>query len=97
MRLADEAAHGLPHKLMTVYDFWRAGRDLKAELPERTFYRYRRQLLDLANIDLARTNPRLVVAEDEYLVGEPVGPILRREGAAIPQWAIGTALLGKGE
>jgi II/X family phage/plasmid replication protein len=93
MRLADEAVHGLPHKLMTVYDSWRAGRDLKAELPERTFYRYRRQLLDLANIDIARTNPRLVVADNEYLGGEPIGPILRGAGVGIPAWAVGTELL----
>jgi hypothetical protein len=93
MRLTDEAAHNLPHKLMTVYDSWRAGRDLKAELPERTFYRYRRQLLDLAKVDIARTQPRLVVTENEYLGGEPIGPILRRAGSPIPAWAIGTDLL----
>jgi II/X family phage/plasmid replication protein len=93
MRLADEVVHDLPHRLMTVYDSWRGGRDLKAELPDRTFYRYRRQLLNLANIDIARVQPRLVVADNEYLGGEPVGPILRGPGVPIPVWAIGTDLL----
>lgn len=93
MRLTDEAAHNLPHRLMTVYDSWRAGRDLKAELPERTFYRYRRELKALTGIDIARVQPRLVVAENEYLGGEPIGPILRGAGVPIPQWAVGTELL----
>ncbi len=93
MRLADETLAGLPANLMLVYDSWRAGRDLRSCYSKAHFYRLRRQLLDLANIDIARVQPRLVVADDEYLAGEPVGPILRGVGAAIPAWAIGTDLL----
>lgn len=93
MRLTDDVAHNLPHRLMTVYDSWRAGRDLKAELPQRTFYRYRRELQNLTGIDISRVQPRLLVSENEYLGGEPIGPILRGAGVAIPEWAIGTELL----
>lgn len=93
MRLADEAVHGLPPNLMLVYDSWRAGRDLRSHYSKAHFYRLRRQLLDLANIDIARVNPRLVVADNEYLGGEPVGPILRAPGAPVPAWAVGTDLL----
>lgn len=93
MRLADNAVMGLPSRLVPVYDAWRAGRDLRAVYSRPTFYRYRRQLLDLANIDIAKVQPRLLVTENEYLGGEPVGPLLRGPGAEIPEWAHGTPLL----
>jgi II/X family phage/plasmid replication protein len=93
MRLTDDAVQGLPTKLVPIYDAWRAGRNLKALYSLRTFYRYRRQLLDLAGIDIAKVQPRALVAESQYLGGVPIGPLLRGPGAAIPAWAIGTDLL----
>jgi II/X family phage/plasmid replication protein len=93
MLLNDDAVLNLPHKLIPIYDAWRAGRDLKTIYAPRTFYRYRRQLLDLAGIDIMHVQPREVVTETEYLGGEPVGALLRGPRVAIPAWAYGTDLL----
>jgi hypothetical protein len=79
--------------LVAVYDAWRAGRDLRVLYSRPTFYRYRRQLLDLAGIDIARVQPRVVVTETEYIGGFPIGPLLRGPGSPIPDWARGTELL----
>lgn len=93
MRLADDEVLNLPPKLVPIYDAWRAGRDLQALYSRATFYRYRRQLLDLAQIDILHVQPREVIAETQYLGGEPVGPLLRGPRVSIPAWALGTDLL----
>lgn len=93
MRLADDVVLSLPPKLVPIYDAWRAGRDLQALYSRRTFYRYRRQLLDLAGIDIMHVQPREVVTETQYLGGEPIGPLLRGPRVSVPLWARGTQLL----
>jgi II/X family phage/plasmid replication protein len=93
MRLTDDVVQGLPARLVPIYDAWCAGRDLRALYSKAHFYRVRRQLLDLAGVDIARVQPRQLVTENEYLGGFPVGPLLRGPGAPIPQWAYGTELL----
>lgn len=93
MRLPDDVIQGLPPKLVPIYDAWRAGRDLRVLYSKRTFYRYRRQLLDLAGIDIAQTQPRAVVAEAQYVAGFPIRDLLNSPGVPAPDWARGTALL----
>jgi II/X family phage/plasmid replication protein len=93
VRLVDQVVADLPGRLVPVYDAWRAGRDLRALYSKRTFYRYRRQLLDLAGVDIARVQLRPVVTEAEYLGGFPIGPLLRGPGVGPPEWARGTELL----
>jgi II/X family phage/plasmid replication protein len=93
MRLPDDVIAGLPPKLVPVYDAWRNGRDLRAIYSKPTFYRYRRQLLDLAGIDIAHVQPRAVVAEAQYVAGFPLRDLLNSPGVPPPDWAKGTALL----
>jgi II/X family phage/plasmid replication protein len=93
MRLADDAVLNLPPKLVPIYHAWRAGCDLQTVYARRTFYRYRRQLLDLAGIDILHVQPREVVTETQYLGGEAVGPLLRGPRVSVPSWAYGTDLL----
>jgi II/X family phage/plasmid replication protein len=93
MRLTDDAVQDLPARLVPIYDAWRAGRDLRALYSKPHFYRVRRQLLDLAGVDIAKVQPRQLVTENEYLGGFPVGPLLRGPGVPIPAWAHGTDLL----
>jgi II/X family phage/plasmid replication protein len=93
MRLPDDVLAGLPPKLVPIYDAWRAGRDLRALYSKRTFYRYRRQLLDLVGIDIAITQPRAVVTEAQYVAGFPLRALLNSPGAPVPDWARGTSLL----
>src|SRR5574337_1014795 len=79
---------GLPGRLQLVYNSWREGHDLRAMLPARTFYRYRRELL-AHGIDVAvkqeRTSPDL-----SNVV--PLRVVLHAEPAGIPDWAVGTPL-----
>lgn len=93
MRLPDDVIAGLPPKLVPVYDAWRNGRDLRAIYSKPTFYRYRRQLLDLAGVDIAITQPRAVVAEAQYVAGFPLRELLQSPGVPVPEWAKGTSLL----
>jgi II/X family phage/plasmid replication protein len=93
MRLSDDVVLNLPPKLVPIYHAWRAGCDLRTVYAPRTFYRYRRQVLDLTGIDIMHVQPREVIAETQYLGGEPIGELLRGPRVAIPQWARGTDLL----
>lgn len=93
VRLNEDTIAALPAKLVPIYDAWRAGRDLRALYSRRTFYRYRRQLLDLVGIDIAHVQPRQIVTKTEYVGGFPIAALLRGPGVAVPEWAIGTDLL----
>lgn len=81
-----ETLSGLPPRLSLAYDAWAAGKDLRATLPRRTFYRYRRQLLGFG-VDIALVRPRKpesnVVPLRVVLTGTPV---------QVPAWAQGTSL-----
>lgn len=92
MRLSEDRSAALPRRLQLVYDSWRNGRDIRAMYSERTFFRYRREMLAYG-IDLYKINPRAIEAENRTLFGAPV-PM--REllaiggGVPVPEWARGT-------
>jgi II/X family phage/plasmid replication protein len=90
--LADDVVESLPPRLVPIYDAWKAGRDLQKLYSRPTFYRYRKQLLAYG-IDIARVQPRVVVAENRYPLGVPLRQILSAPFADAPDWAKGTALL----
>ncbi len=93
MRLPDDVVAGLPPKLVPLYDAWRAGRDLRTLYKSKaTFYRYRKQMLAYG-IDIAQVQPRVIVAEAQYLAGFPLRELLCGPGVPVPDWARGTALL----
>ena len=92
MRLPDEVIEGLPPKLVPIYDAWRAGRDLRATYSKPTFYRYRKQLLPYG-IDIGQVQLRAVETEGRYIAGFPIRDFLKRPGAGVPEWAVGTDLL----
>lgn len=76
----------LPPRLQLVYDAWKSGKDLRAILPARTFYRHRAALLAFG-IDLALVQPSRqdnVVPLRVTLIGKP---------STVPHWAHGTDLL----
>lgn len=82
-----DAAHleDLPPRLQLVYDAWKSGKDLRALLPRKTFYRHRLALLAFG-VDIALVQPARqdnVVPLRITLVGKP---------ATVPTWAIGTPL-----
>jgi II/X family phage/plasmid replication protein len=90
--LADDVVESLPSRLVPIYDAWKAGRDLQKLYARRTFYRYRKALLSFG-IDIARVQPRVVVAENQYPLGVPLRQLLSAPFADVPDWARGTALL----
>lgn len=81
-----ETLAGLSPRLQLAYDAWAAGKDLRAMLPARTFYRYRRQLLP-HGVDLALIRPR---KPESNVV--PLRVVLTGTPAQVPGWAKGTPL-----
>lgn len=88
--LTPDAVQALPARLIAVYHLWKEGHDLKAMYPKATFYKYRKQLQDAADIDIAivqgdRKEPAPNVIDFRR--------ILRPERCEqVPAWAIGTNL-----
>lgn len=76
---------GLPGRLQLAYDAWKAGNDLRATLPRRTFYRYRTELLR-HGIDVAVRQERTVSNVVQ------LQPVLRGQLVGVPDWAVGTPL-----
>ncbi len=83
--LPDFELPDLPPRLLGAYQLWKDGHDLRAIYPDRTFYRYRRQLLE-HGIDIALVQPR----EKSNVV--PLIRVLEALPVGIPDWAVGTDL-----
>lgn len=81
---------GLPPRLVLVYTAWKEGHDLRAMFNRMTFYRYRRQLMDLADIDIAIKQPKETKEPTNLIEFRRVlSPVLCLQ---VPEWAIGTDL-----
>lgn len=72
----------LPRNLRVVYSAWTSGADLREMFSRRTFYRHRRQLLDLANVDIAIPPPTVPTAQ---II--PLKRVLEAVPAGRPAWA----------
>lgn len=83
--LSAEVMESLRPALRVAVQAWEAGSDLRATLPHRTFYKYRKELLP-HGIDIATLQPR----EVSNVV--PLHRVLEAVPAQIPDWAIGTPL-----
>lgn len=85
-----ELLEELKPRLVAVYELWRQGYDLRAMYSKNTFYTYRRQLLEVLNIDIAVKQPK----EQEQL--ENVVPFVRvlepKICEQVPDWVKGTDL-----
>lgn len=77
----------MPGRLVAVYEAWRAGHDLRALYAKTTFYRYRRELLELG-IDIADAPPLEPTTENVV----PLNRLLEGHLATIPDWAHNTPL-----
>lgn len=85
VELKPEEIEGLPPRLRLTYDAWRRGDDLRAMLPARTFYRYRRQLLEYG-VDIR------VKREKEHENVIPLMRVIEAVPASPPDWVYGTDL-----
>jgi II/X family phage/plasmid replication protein len=86
VNLSHESLAGLSPRLVLAYQAWKEGHDMRKLLPDRTFYRYRKELLR-CGIDIAIRQPH----EDRSNV-VPLVRVLEAVPAQIPAWAYGTPL-----
>ena len=88
--LPDPLIASLPAGLKSTYVLWKAGYDLRTSLTQTTFKRHRKQLREIANIDIAikqlkeEKQPTNVIEFRRVL-----SPVLCPQ---VPEWAIGTDL-----
>lgn len=88
--LTPAAIDGLPPRLVGIYHLWKEGHDLKSMYPRMTFYRYRKQLQELAGIDIAvKQGNRQEPAPNVIDFRRVLTPELVTE---VPAWAVGTPL-----
>jgi len=83
--LPAEALSSLPSGCRLAYQTWVEGHDLKAMLAHRTFYRYRRMLME-HGVDIATVQPR----ENANVV--KLYRVLEAVPMDVPDWARGTPL-----
>lgn len=88
--ITPDAISGLPPRLVAVYHLWIEGHDLRKMYPRKTFYRYRKQLQENANIDIAikqgnRKEPAPNVVDFRRV-------LTPKRCEQVPAWAIGTPL-----
>lgn len=85
-----ETLEGLPPRLVAVYHLWKEGHDLRRMYAKRTFYRYRKQLQDACEIDIAvKQGNRKETASN---VVEFVQVLRPKACDQVPPWAVGTPL-----
>lgn len=73
----------LSPRLRLAYDSWMRGTDLRATLPPRTFYRYRKAMLE-AGVDILTVRPSVATNVT------PMLRILELKPVGVPEWAVGT-------
>lgn len=86
LTMTDDATKTLPPGLQGALAMWKAGTDLRDAFPRRTFYHYRRKLLDLAGVDIA------VAPVNERANVVPLVRTIEAVPAEIPSWAHGTPI-----
>lgn len=83
--LSDTVLDSFRPALRLAFLAWQNGEDLRAQLPHRTFYKYRKELLP-HGVDIATLQPK----ETSNVV--PLVRVLEAVPAQIPEWAYGTPL-----
>ena len=86
IRLNATDLEGLSPRLVLAYHSWRDGYDLRTHLPHRTFYRYRKELLE-RGIDIAIKQNR-----NEHSNVVPLLRVLEATPASIPDWGMNPRL-----
>lgn len=84
IELSPTMLEGLSPRLRLAYAAWLRGDDLRATLPRKTFYRYRKQLLEVG-VDIVTLRPAEARASTLQLVN-----IINAVPVGVPDWAHGT-------
>jgi len=86
--LIDEQLLKLPRHLQSTYQLWRQGVSLKDLLPKATFYKHRKNLLELEiDITMPPTNPE----KSNNVI--PLMRVIEATPVEIPQWAFDRGLI----
>ncbi len=85
--LSDDKLHSLPQRLRSTYILWRDGYDLRSELPKTTYYRNRKDLLELG-IDIAL---RAEHTDTSNVI--PLIRVLEAKSVCVPDWAFDMSLV----
>lgn len=85
IELAPPVIETLKPRLRLAYNAWLHGEDLRAALPRKTFYRYRKELM-AHGVDLLTLRPAEAKSNVLQLVR-----ILEARPVSVPDWAIGTS------
>jgi Phage replication protein CRI len=88
-----EAKAVLPTGMKLALGMWYAGTDLKCFLPERTFYRHRKEILAVTGIDVARPYSEQEPSAASVLLG--MDELFKREVKQVPE-RIQRSLFGAG-
>jgi hypothetical protein len=88
-----EAKSVLPTGMKLGLGMWYSGTDLKCFLPERTFYRYRKEILAVTGIDVARPYAQQEPSAAPVLLG--MDELFKREVKEVPE-RIQRSLFGAG-
>jgi II/X family phage/plasmid replication protein len=84
--LKPDQLEGLRPRLALAYQSWQSGHDLRALLPRKTFYRYRRELMEFG-VDIAVKRPG---SPESNVI--PLRVVLHAYPSGVPEWAKGTPL-----
>jgi II/X family phage/plasmid replication protein len=86
--LVDDEIDKLSGKVQNTYRKWRAGKNIKKDLPQNTYYRHRR---DLLNVGVDISIPPLEVDKPNNVV--PMLRPLEAKPVENPQWAYEQGLI----
>lgn len=89
VQFADDRLKELKPRLKIAYQEWQAGYDLRAIYKPRTFYRYRRELLDALNLDILIPSGNTPEPPSNVV---PLRIVLEARPMQVPEWARGTPL-----
>lgn len=92
---------GLPLAVQSQVLLWLSGREVRRMMPRRTFYKYRRQVLDALGVDLSlpcyEQQPQVervgftvdyLKAREVHQVPVALQPLLFKVGGSSPRWAV---------
>lgn len=84
-----EKLKDLPPRMVAVYQCWTRGDDIREMLSRPTFYRYRKEIMNILGVNISVRQPSTEADRSNVI---PLVRVLEAKPAEIPHWAYGTDL-----